>query len=111
MIIRFDDVPSRDLFSRAAALQKQFGAALAGRISCHLSLLYAAPCLADVPAAPPIGRAEDGNGVHSIALGSGLRLRFRAIGGAEAGPAEVKVIVILGVAGPDGSSTGTGGAP
>lgn len=111
MNIRFDDAPLRDLFSRFSALKKQFGAALSGTISCRLSMLSAAPCLADVPAAPPIGLMAHRNGLYSVTLGRGHRLRFRGLGGAGAEPTEVRAIVILGLAGPDGSPIGTGGTP
>ena len=79
MEISFPDPQVRDLYNCRASLIHQFGAELAKTICCRLSVLAAAPCLADLPTSPPIGLATtDGKGNFSVSAGPSHRLAFKA---------------------------------
>jgi hypothetical protein len=100
--ITFSDGPIRELCCSRSRLVRHLGAELAAKVCCRLSVLAAAPCLADVPTALPIGLAEvDGRGTYSVALGSTHLLVFRAeqlVARRVPVPAAVSKILIVGPA-------------
>lgn len=78
MEISFNNPETRDLFCCQQNIVARFGIQLARLICCRLAVLRAAPSLAHIPAATPIGlvvSAEDG--LCSVALGRLARLDFR----------------------------------
>ena len=109
MELSFEDEPTRELYCRSTLLTRRHGRALADAIACRLSLLSAAPRLGDVPMQPPIALTAHGDGLHSVALGLGHRLRFRVAGSAMVDAEAVTSIVILGLAGADGPTQQAGG--
>lgn len=80
MEITFSDPKVRDLCCSKAELVRRFGATLAKKICCRLSVLSAAPSLADVPSTLPIGLTRvNGHGDFSVALGVEHRLLFQGV--------------------------------
>lgn len=77
MDIFFPDDRARELFCCRNSLIRQYGDRLAKLICCRLSVLDAAPCLADLPTNPPIELAVEGKSIFSVALGLSHRLTFR----------------------------------
>lgn len=77
--LTFSDAGVRDLCCCRASLKRQYGAEVARRICCRLSVLAAAPSLAHLPSSPPIALSHlDGKGLFAVALGADYQLRFRA---------------------------------
>lgn len=101
MEIEFSDEAVRDLCCSKVNLTKRFGAEMAGKICCHLSMLGAAPSLEDVPTSPPIRLSVDGQGIYSVTLGASHQLLFKTAPAAAtrlAAPASVSKIEIIGPA-------------
>jgi hypothetical protein len=76
--ITFVDRNIRDLCCSHANVVRKFGAKLARKICCRLSMLAAAPSLAHVPVSPPISLARLDSRTFSVALGASHQLIFRA---------------------------------
>jgi hypothetical protein len=78
--LSFADAKVQDLFSCRNALVREYGAALARKICCRLSVLAAAPSLASVPVGLPIGLdPTDDRGRFAVAVGPNHRLEFLAL--------------------------------
>jgi hypothetical protein len=93
--IKFSDKAVRDLCCSKRGLVLQFGADLAKRICCRLSVLASTPTLAQVPTVPPIGLAPvDAGGTYSVSLGFGHQLVFRVE--ASGDPTTITEIEIIG---------------
>lgn len=79
MELTFLDAGVRDLCCCRADLKRQYGAEVARKICCRLSVLAAAPSLAHLPPDPPIALSHiDGKGLFAVALSADYQLRFRA---------------------------------
>lgn len=75
--LSFADVQVQDLCSSQSSLARTFGADVARRICCRLAVLLAAPTLAHVPSAPPVGlRRLADPGQFAVAIGLTHRLVF-----------------------------------
>jgi hypothetical protein len=75
--LSFVDAKVLDLCSSRDALVREYGSALARKICCRLALLVAAPTLACVPLAPPVGLMRVGSqGRFAVAVGAGHSLEF-----------------------------------
>jgi plasmid maintenance system killer protein len=99
--IEFSDEGGRELYCCKVNLTKRFGADVAGKICCRLSMLGAAPSLEDVPTSPPIRLSADGHGIYSVALGPSHRLMFKTAPtkpARSAAPSSVSKIEIIGPA-------------
>lgn len=95
MDIVFSDQAVRGLCCCKADLVARFGAELAKRICCRLSVLSSTPTLAQVPTVPPIGLSPiDAGGTYSVGLGSGHELVFRVTAGGD--PTKITEIEIIG---------------
>lgn len=80
MELSFADAKVQDLFSSRDALVNEYGAALAWKICCRLALLKAAPSLACVPTALPVGLMRVGGyGRFVVAVGANHSLEFYAL--------------------------------
>lgn len=78
MEISFDNPETRDLLCCQRSIVARFGNQLARLICCRLAVLRAAPSLAHIPTAPPIGLVVSAkDGLCSVALGRLGRLDFR----------------------------------
>lgn len=78
MEISFDNPETRDMLCCKQRIVARFGNQLARLICCRLAVLRAAPSLAHIPAAPPIGLVVSAkDGLCSVALGRLARLDFR----------------------------------
>ena len=77
MKLSFVDSKVQDLCSCRAALENEYGSALARKICCRLAGLVAAPTLAWVPLALPVGLIRvDGRGRFAVAVGATHSLEF-----------------------------------
>lgn len=77
MKLSFADAQVQDLCSSRDALVKAYGATLARTICCRIALLLAAPTLACVPQARPVGLIRvDERGRFAVAVGLTHRLEF-----------------------------------
>ena len=95
MDITFSDEAVRGLCCCRADLVRRFGANLAKRICCRLSVLASTPTLAHVPTVPPIGLTPiDEGGTYSVRLGFGYELVFRVPAGGD--PTKITEIEIIG---------------
>lgn len=98
--IYFPDNQIRELYNCRYSLIRQYGDRLAKLICCRLSVLDAAPCLADLPTSPPIDLANDSKSNFSVALGLSHRLTFRDLlpASARARPfVQIKEIEMIGL--------------
>jgi len=94
--ICFADEEIQHLYCCRGKLVQKFGAELTRKICCRLSILAAAPCLADVPTSPPIHLAAmDGKGTFSVALDPAHRLQFSAPAGSGRAHDLSKVVTVL----------------
>jgi hypothetical protein len=93
--ILFSDEAVRDLCCCKAELIRRFGADVAKRTCCRLSLLKGTPTLAQVPTVPPIGLAPvNAGGTYSVRLGFGHELVFRTLTSGD--PTTITEIEIIG---------------
>jgi hypothetical protein len=75
--LSFADATVQDLCSSRVALVNEYGSALSHKICCKLAVLAAAPTLACVPSALPVGLRRVGDmGRFAVAVGTTHRLEF-----------------------------------
>ncbi|TXH47364.1 MAG: hypothetical protein E6Q92_00725 [Burkholderiaceae bacterium] len=99
--IFFANSRDRDLCSSRDALVQRYGAVLARIICCRLSVLAAAPSLADVPAAPPVNLTPAAEpGCYVVAIGRSHFLLFQpspASTDEGANPSSISKLLIIGL--------------
>ena len=101
MKLSFADARVQDLCSSRDALVIEYGAALARKICCRLALLMAAPTLACVPEALPVGLMRvAGQGRFAVAVGGTHSLEFYTLPKETSDmldPSQVSMLLIIGV--------------
>ena len=100
MELSFADAKVRSLCSSRGALVNEYGAALTRKICCRLAMLAAAPMLACVPMALPVGLTRLGNqGRFAVALGATHHLVFQTLPKETAAMADLSQISKLQIIG------------
>lgn len=109
MEICFSDEQVRDLCCSRQNLVRRFGAEIARKVCCRLSMLSAAPSLAAVPTSPPVSlTAVDGKGLFHVALGAAHVLALRALPPESARGGDLARITEIQIAGPTNATSARG---
>lgn len=109
MEICFSDEHVRDLCCSRQNLVRRFGAEIARKVCCRLSMLSAAPSLAVVPTVPPVSLAAvDRKGLFHVAIGAAHVLVLRAFPLEAARTGDLARITEIQIVGPTDATAARG---
>ena len=109
MEICFSDEMIRDLCCSRQDLVRHFGAEVARKICCRLSMLSAASSLGAVPRSPPINlTATDKKGGFHVAIGAAHVLMLRAFPPEAARAGDLERITEIHIQGPTTATAAKG---